>query len=370
MTIQNVITYLDDWAPPGVAWERDNPGLQVGDVRSEVKKILLCLDVTEQTVQEARKKNCNVILSHHPLIFHSLKKINTTTDPVSRIISALLKNDITLLSYHTNLDFTKDGVSFALAECLRLTDIRFLKHADSNQSKLVVFVPESHSAAVASAVFAAGGGIIGNYSNCSFSLEGTGTFLGSEKTNPTVGQKETFESVAERRLEILCDNWKLEAVKRALLNAHPYEEPACDIYPLKNTNVNYGAGALGFLPEALSEEVFGQYVTEKLGLNGLRFVAGKGGPIRSVAVCGGAGSDLLNTAVLAGADAFVTADVSYHTFREAAGNIFLADAGHYETEIVILEKIKERLQGFLRKDYPVAEVILSEFRDNPVTFVK
>ena len=228
MKCNEVIKYLEEWAPEETAWERDNVGLQVGSFKRDIKNIFLCLDVTPAAVDEAIRKSCNLIISHHPLLFQSIKKISTDKDSRSLIIEKLIKNDITLYSAHTNLDFTKDGVSFALAKRLKLQKIEFLKKLNSGQVKLSVFIPEESVDKVSDAIFNAGGGIIGEYSNCSFRTSGYGTFRGSDKTNPRVGVKGVFETVHEIRLEVLVDKWKLKNVLGGMLKAHPYEEPAYD----------------------------------------------------------------------------------------------------------------------------------------------
>lgn len=365
MKCTEIIKYLELWAPKEIAWERDNVGLQVGSFERDIKNVMLCLDITPAVVNEAIKKSCNFIISHHPLLFHSLKKISLDEDYRSKVIEQLIKNDITLYSAHTNLDFTKDGVSFRLAQKLKLQNIEFLKKLNSNQVKLTVFVPEESVEKVSDAIFKAGGGIIGEYSHCSFRSHGNGTFKGSDKTKPAVGEKEKFESVNEIRLEILVDSWKIKKVLSELLKVHPYEEPAYDIYPLQNENIKYGEGAIGLLPEEMQADDFLNYICESLNIPNLRFTNSYKDKIKKVAVCGGAGSDLIGEAKNSGADVYITADIKYHTFQEAEGQILLIDAGHYETEIFSLEEIQERLGSFLNKGIRVFKYSKST---NPVKF--
>lgn len=360
-----IIKYLEQWAPKEIAWEKDNVGLQVGSYEREIKNILLCLDVTPAVIDEAVKKSCNFIISHHPLLFHSLKKISTDNDYRSRTIEKLIKNNITLYSAHTNLDFTRDGVSFRLAKKLELLDIDFLKKLSSNQVKLTVFIPEDSFERVSDAIFNAGGGIIGKYSNCSFRTQGLGTFKGSGESSPRVGVKENFETINEIRLEVLVDSWKLKDVLDKMLKAHPYEEPAYDVYPLVNDHSGYGMGAVGILPVEMSADQFLSYIREKLKLKNFRFTKGSKKRIRKVAVCGGSCSEYLNDVLKSKADAFITADIKYHTFQEAEGNILLVDAGHYETEIFSLEEVKERLDAFLNKQLKVFKYSKTT---NPVNF--
>ena len=360
-----IIKHIEQWAPKEIAWEKDNVGLQVGSFEREIKNILLCLDVTPAVIDQAIKKSCNLIISHHPLLFKSLKKISTDNDYRSGIIENLIKNDITLYSAHTNLDYTKDGVSFRLAERLNLQGIDFLKRLDSGQVKLTVFVPEESLKKVSDAIFNAGGGIIGEYANCSFGTEGLGTFKGSEKSNPSIGEKESFETVKEFRLEVLIDSWKLKNVLREMLKAHPYDEPAYDIYPLVNEHNSFGAGAAGKLPADMSAEEFLNYVSERLGLKNFRFTKGSKRRIKKVAVCGGSGTEYIDDAINSKADAYITADIKYHTFQDAEDRILLIDAGHYETEIFSLDEVKKRLDSVLNKKSKVFKYTKTT---NPVKF--
>lgn len=367
MTIEKITTYLEKWAPKGIAWEKDNVGLQVDSKQKVLKNILLCLDVDEDVVDDAIKKRCNLIISHHPLLFNPIRNIkpgNKTSD----IIIKLIKNDISLYSAHTNLDFTKDGVSFQLAKRLKLHSIKFLRNLSDNLVKLVVFVPFEFVEKVAEAIHNKGGGIIGEYSHCSFRLAGKGTFKGSDKSNPKVGEKGKLEFVDEIRLEVLVNTFDLSTVISAMKDAHPYEEVAYDIYPLRNENVNYGIGAIGELIDSMNQKEFLDYVSKNLRVKNFRYSGNTNKKIRTVAVCGGSGSDLLNTAIYIGADAFITADVKYHTFQDAENRILLIDAGHYETEIFILDEIKRKLDNFLAKSKN--EVFIYKGSTNPVSFYK
>lgn len=362
----DIIKFIEEWAPPGVAWDRDNVGLQVGSKKEKIKNIFLCLELTKPALNEAVKKNCNFILTHHPFIFNPIKNLNTDNDTKAQIIAELLKKKITLFSAHTNLDFTKDGVSFQLAKKLGLKDIEFLVNQESNQYKVVVFVPEKATERLAENIFKAGGGIIGDYGKCSFMISGTGTFEGSENTNPAVGKKLNFEKAEEIRLEILTDKWKLSKVIDAIKKNHPYEEPAFDVYPLKNKNVNYGFGTIGYLATPLSVIKFLELVSKKLNVSSINYNRGKHRTITKVAVCGGSGSDLIKAAEQSGADAFVTADVKYHSFQDAEGKIMVVDAGHYETEILVLDEVKNRLEKYLKQNNSKAKVYKFGGSTNPV----
>jgi dinuclear metal center YbgI/SA1388 family protein len=370
MKAGELIKYLEEWAPPGASWEKDNIGLLVGKKTTEIKRIFLCLELNKRTLDEALKLNCNFIFTHHPLIFRPLKNLNFTNDIKKQLIAQLIKNDIVLYSAHTNLDFTKDGVSFELARRLKLQNVSFLEYEEANQYKLVVFVPQNYSEKVSSALFLSGAGIIGDYSNCSYYGEGTGTFLGNNFTNPKFGKKLKLEKVKEFRLEFLVNKWKLNNVLTALKNSHPYEEPAYDIYPLKNKNVNYGVGAIGNLKEPMTEKNFLSFLSKSINSKNIRYCKGKKNKVSRIAVCGGSCSDKYKAAISAGADAFVTADVGYHTFEEAQGNILLVDAGHYETEVHSIDAVERKLKKFLKLNNSKIELFKFKGNTNPVKFLK
>ncbi len=349
MTGNDIIKHIEDWAPKSIAWERDNVGLQIGSLNRKVSNIMLCLDVTQNVVDESIRKKCNFIFSHHPLLFHSLKSINTDDDEHSQIIEKLIQNKITLYSAHTNLDFTKDGVSFELAKTLKLKDIKFLESIKSEQYKLVVYIPTDYVDKVSEAIFNSGGGAIGNYSNCSFRSSGTGTFKGSGKSNPSIGEREKLAFVDEVKFEVLVNKPILNKVINAMISAHPYEEAAYDVIPLANENTAYGSGAIGILENELTEKNFLEYVSRKLKTKNLRYAKGQNKKIKTVAVCGGSGSDLFNRAIQKNADAFITADIKYHTFQDAQFKILLIDAGHFETEIHSLKAVEEKLIQLMNK---------------------
>ncbi len=369
MTVGELTKYLEDWVPPGAAWEKDNVGLQVGSRGATIKNIMLCLELDDEVLKEALQKKCNFIFTHHPLIFNPIKKLDLEKDFTSKLIEKIVKNDIIVYSAHTNLDFTKDGVSFELAKTLKLKNLRFLEFEESNQLKVVLFVPKTSLDKVANAVFIAGGGIIGEYENCSFRLDGEGTFKGSDKSKPVIGKKNKLERVNEVRIEFIVDSWNLNKVIYAIARSHPYEEPAYDIYPLKNKNVNYGAGTIGELEKEMSQKEFLAHVCKSLKTKAVKFCDGKSKSINKVAVCGGSGSELLKQAISSGADAFVTADVKYHTYHTAQKEILLIDAGHYETEIVVLNSVQQKMKKFISTDEKT-KILKYSGKTNPVKFYK
>jgi dinuclear metal center YbgI/SA1388 family protein len=367
MTGNEIIKYLEDWAPKGIAWEKDNVGLQVGDPKIKIRNIILSLDLNEEVVDSAIKENCNLIITHHPLLFYPLKDLDFSKSKKAIMIEKMIKNDITLYSAHTNLDFTKHGVSYQLAKRLALRNIKFLKNLSNNQVKLSVFVPLAHLDKVSDAIYQAGGGIIGEYSNCSFRTSGKGTFSGSVQSNPSIGKKGVVETVEEVKLEVLVDQWKLSHVISSIKIAHPYEEIAYDVYPLLNENVNYGIGAIGELNKQMIPRDFLKLVSSKLNVPAFRYTKNGRKKIKTVAVCGGSCSELIDEAMKQKADAFITADLKYHSFQNSEGNILLIDAGHYETEVPVLDEIKHRLEKLLIKNKKI-RVLKFRGSTNPVVF--
>jgi len=367
MTGKEIIKYLEEWAPKGIAWDKDNVGLQVGDPEIKIKNVLLSLDLKEEVIETAIKENCNLIITHHPLLYYPLKNLDFSKNIIARMIEKLIKNNITLYSAHTNLDFTKHGVSYQLAKRLLLKNIRFLKNFSENQIKLAVFVPELHVNKVAEAIHQSGGGFIGEYSHCSFRTKGTGTFKGSNESNPVIGKKGVVEFVEEVKLEVLVDKWKLNQVLNAMKKAHPYEEVAYDIYSLKNENANYGIGAIGELSDSMDTHDLLGFVSSKLKTSTLRYTNSKKKKMKTVAVCGGSCGELVGEAIRQNADAFVTADLKYHTFQDAESKILLIDAGHYETEVPILDEIKRRLESLLNRNRKI-KVLKFKGSTNPIIF--
>ena len=363
----DIIKNIENWAPKEIAWQKDNVGLQIGDTDKRVKNILLCLEVNDNVVEEALTNKCNLIISHHPFFFFPLKKIDITNDRNSRLIQKLIKHDIILYSAHTNLDYTKEGVSYQLAERLELQNINFLVNLKSNQYKISVFVPEDACEKVAEAIFSVGGGVLGEYTRCSFRTKGNSTFKGSGKAHPAIGKKEEYRFVDEVKLEVLVDRWKLNTVLSELKKVHPYEEIAYDLVPLDNPNVNFGIGAVGDLPKDYNLNDFLSFLTHKLIIKNFRYSNGNRNKIRKVAVCGGSGSEYYHKAIANNCDALITADIKYHTFQDAEGEILLIDAGHYETEIFSLNEIKKRITFQLNHNNDI-KVYLYSGSTNPVIF--
>ncbi len=368
LRVSDVATLMERWAPRDLAWEKDNVGLQVGNPEAPVRRILVALEATSDLVREATRRNADLIITHHPLIFKPLRTLDSSTGQ-GRILEALIKNGKALYASHTNLDFAPGGTSFALADKLGLQQVRFLSRHARTYRKVVSFVPETAVDRVAEAMTAAGGGIIGNYEACSFRVRGNGTFRGNDRSSPRAGKRGRLEQVEEVRLEMLVDQRVLPAVIEAMQKAHPYEEVAYDVYPLENLHPGTGMGAIGLLRAPLPLVAFLRLVRTKLKTGPMRHTRARTSRIRTVAVCGGAGADLLHDAIAAGADAFVTADVRYHTFHDAAGSIALIDAGHYETELPVVQAVTRYLRDALHESSPGVVVTAATTNTSPIMIV-
>ena len=364
MFLKELSSWLDTQVPPALQEEYDNSGLQLGTPDEVISAALLTTDITDEVIDEASKHGCNLIISHHPLIFRGLKKI-TGSSTTERMVRRCILEGIAVYSAHTNLDIVYNGVSFKMAEKLGLEKIKVLSPIEGKLLKLVTFVPESHIDSVRDAVFEAGAGVIGNYDRCGYTVAGKGSFRGNEESNPYVGEKGKTHLENEIRFETILFSYLRDKVVNALLLSHPYEEVAFDLYPLENNNVNAGLGCSGILNQAISEKDFLELVSEVFDAKGLRFSPGRGKQILKVAVCGGAGSGLLGAAISSGADAFITADVKYHTFHDAAGRILLIDAGHYETEKFSSEIIRD----LILKKFPNFALRFSETNTNPINYL-
>lgn len=367
MRVREIQDIIEKWAPREIAWENDNVGLQLGDSEKSIKKILVALEISPEIVTEARRKRIDLIITHHPLLFNPLRTITESTDS-GRLVRELIQSSIGVYSAHTNLDFTRGGVSFVLADRLGLNQITFLQKASGAMKKVSVFVPPEHVDAVADAMASAGAGIIGDYEKCSFRTVGTGTFQPQKGAKPFLGSVGNLEKAQEVRLEMLVPNWRLPAVIKKMIGAHPYEEVAYDVYPLENQPADYGAGTIGDLDAPLSLRAFLGRVKEVLKVRHVRFCGDPTSRVRRVAVCGGSGSSLLHAAIETRADVFVTADVKYHTFQEARGKISLVDAGHYETELPVLNAVVERLRKAIKERGDKVQIVLTSTVTNPIFY--
>ncbi len=370
-SIAHISSALEAWAPPGSAQDYDNVGLQVGDASRSVETAVLALDATPQVLEEAEQRDADLIVTHHPLLFQPLDGV-TTEGYVSNLALRLAEAGVALYSIHTNLDAAPDGVSFALADRLGLTDVGFLDGYDDTLYKLAVFVPEDAFDAVRQALADAGAGRIGDYEACAFAVEGTGFFKPGEDTDPHIGEAGgDVESAQERKLEVEIARWNLNEVLAALHDAHPYDEVAYDLYPVQQKNSRAGLGALGRLASPEPLPTFLDRVATRLEAGSLRYAGEDAATVERVAVCGGAGSDFIGTALGAGADAYVTADVTYHEFFDVLApsgtpEMALVDPGHYETEALT----EALLRDWLAERFPTVTWHRTDVRTSPMkTFV-
>ena len=361
--LKDVTHFLESLAPLSLQESYDNAGLITGDINAGITTVLITLDVTEKVVEEAIQKKAQLIVSHHPIIFSGLKKI-TGRNYVERTLIKAIKNDIAIYAAHTNLDSVDCGVNGKICEKIGLQNCKILQPAGEQLKKLVTFIPVENTEQVREAVFNAGAGNIGNYDSCGFVSEGLGSFRGNENSNPFVGKKGEVHSEKEVRFETIFPGYLQGKVVDALLKAHPYEEVAYDIYSLDNKFDKVGMGMIGTLAEPKPEIEFLRQLKSTFNTGVIKHTALKDKPVEKVAVCGGSGSFLLNAAIAAGADFFVSGDFKYHQFFDAENKIVIADIGHFESE----QFTKELFYELLTKKFPKFAVHLSEVVTNPVFY--
>ncbi|MDF2945681.1 MAG: Nif3-like dinuclear metal center hexameric protein [Bacillales bacterium] len=364
-----VIECFEKHFPRSLAVEGDKVGLQIGKLNKKIYKIMAALDITPEVIKEAVDEKINLIIAHHPLIFTPLKVINTDTS-YGEIIELALKNDIAIYSAHTNLDIGEGGINDALAFDLGLLDTKPLTITSSEELyKLVVYVPLSHKEIVFTNMSNAGAGHIGNYSHCSFQINGKGTFKPLEGTNPYIGEIGEIDFVDEVRIDTIVPKQRLKAVITAMLKAHPYEEVAYDIFPLKQEGKQFGLGKVGYLKKETTLKDFANYIKDIWGLDGLRVIGDLNRPINKVAIVGGDGNKYIYDANRHGADVLITGDVYYHTAHDAEMlGLSMIDAGHN------IEKIgKDCIKNVLEKEFNLkkfnVEIFTSKTNTNPFKFL-
>jgi dinuclear metal center YbgI/SA1388 family protein len=370
MKLKDVMQILEEIAPRSYSEDFDNTGLLVGNSDMDVTGVLVTLDTLESVIDEAISNQCNLIVSFHPIIFSGLKSI-TGKSYVERVVMKALRNDIAIFAIHTALDNAWNGVNAKICAKLGLTKRSILIPQTGTIKKLVTYVPLAQADTVRSALFAAGAGTIGNYSNCSFNTTGTGSFNPNEAANPAVGEKGKTHFEEEMRIEITFEKHKQGAVLDALFNAHSYEEVAYEVTTLDNKNQHIGMGMVGELTEALSEKEFLKLLKDTFGTSCIKHSQFLNRNVKRIAVLGGSGSFAIDAAKQAGADAFVTSDLKYHDFFKSERQILLADIGHYESE----QFTKELIVNALTKKFtnfapalPPGRVVLSEINTNPITY--
>jgi len=361
--IKDIIESLEEWAPKSYAESYDNPGLIVGDKNTDVKGVMVSLDCTEDVVREAREKGCNLIVSHHPIIFKGLKSI-TGKNYVERTVLFAIKSDIALYAIHTNLDNVPTGVNKMISDTIGLENPKILSPKSGELEKLEVFVPIDHRDVLREALFAAGGGEIGAYSKCSFNIEGTGTFLPGEDADPYSGNKGKLEEASEVKIEVMYPTYLRRSILSAMRKAHPYEEVAHYLHPLSNQNQFLGSGMVGELSDQMELKSFLAYLKNSMELEVIRHTKDVGKMISRVAICGGSGSFLLNAAKAAGANVLITGDFKYHEFFDAENDIVIADIGHYESERFTVDLIG----AFIRKKFSTFATHFTEVNTNPIHY--
>lgn len=364
MKIKDILAVLEDLAPSSYRETYDNAGLITGDSSHNCTGIICTLDATEEVVLEAIKKGCNLIVAHHPIVFTGLKKI-TGKNYVERAIIAAIKNNIAIYAIHTNLDNLLSGVNSKIADKLNLQNRKVLLNKQNNLMKLIVFVPVEDALKVREAIFKAGGGNIGKYSECSFNIKGNSTFTPGEGTNPHTGKVGKREETAEEKIEIIFPVYLKEKLITAMSEAHPYEEVAYDIIALNNFFQEVGSGLVGELKEPMEIITFLQLVKKQFGLKVIRHTLSHNKEVKRVALCGGAGSFLIKNALAEGADVYITSDVKYHEFFDSEDKMVIADIGHWESEQFTIDL----LHDVLHSKFITFAVLKSEVKTNPVHYI-
>ena len=364
MTVNDIAKILEELAPLAYAEDFDNVGLLVGNPNMEVTGALVTLDTLENVVDEAIEKKYNLIVSFHPIIFKGLKKL-TGSNYVERVVLKAITHNIAIYSMHTALDNCKLGVNAKICEVLGIKKPEILIPKKGTIKKMVTYAPIANADTVKSALYAAGAGEIGKYSNCSYSLEGVGSFKAGNEANPTVGSIGEIHFEKETQINVIFSFEKEKDILKALFNSHPYEEVAYEILTLENTNQDMGMGMVGTLADEMEEKEFLQHVKKKMNASVVRHSKLLGKKVKRVAVLGGSGAFAISAAKGAKADIFISADFKYHDFFQAESQLVLADIGHFETE----QFTKDLLVDYLTKKIPNFAFSLSESITNPIKYL-
>lgn len=366
MKISDITAAIERFAPLDLQEDYDNSGLIVGQAEEECTGVLLTVDVTETTVAEAIEEGCNLIVSHHPLIFKGLKRLTGST-PTQRAVIHAIKGNVAIYASHTSMDNAHGGVSWRMAELLELDDIEVLQPMVGRLEKLTVYVPATHATIVREALFAAGAGHIGNYDHCSYNIKGEGTFRALDNASPHAGRIGEFHTEAEERVELILPKALHSRVEETMRQVHPYEEPAYEFTEVISGADRYaGSGVVGNLTNPLTARELATKVKDAFGCKAVRCSEYPSDAlIRRVALCGGSGAFLTGAARAKGAQAYITADIKYHEFADAAGSLFLVDAGHFETE----QCITSIFHDIITEIFPNFAVRCSRTLQNPVTYM-
>lgn len=363
MKIAEIIQTIEDFAPISYQEHYDNAGLLVGDKLAVCTGVLICLDAIESVIDEAIAKKCNLVVAHHPIIFSGLKKI-TGKNYIERVIIKAIKKDIAIYACHTNLDNVRHGVNNIIADKLGLKNRKILDPKNGILKKLYTYVPAINKDSLLNALFAAGAGNIGNYSECSYSVDGVGTFKGNADSHPVIGKKNIRSTEPEHKIEVIFPAYLESGILKALFQNHPYEEVAYEIVTLDNLYQDIGSGMIGDLEKPISEKDFLDFLKIKMKTKCIRHTALLKKKIKRVALCGGSGSFLLNKAIAQQADIFITADFKYHQFFDADNQIIIADIGHYESE----QFTAQLFNKIISEKFPTFAVQISTINTNPINY--
>jgi len=364
MTIKDITNHLEELAPLHYAEDFDNVGLLVGSYTTKVTGLLVTIDTLENVVDEAIEKKCNLIVSFHPIIFSGLKKLNGTTY-VERVVMKAIQHNIAIYAIHTALDNSFKGVSAKMAEILGLINTEILLPKQGFIKKLTTYAATGDADKVRTALFKAGAGTIGNYDNCSFNIDGEGTYKGNENANPTLGKKGKLHHEKETFISVIFETHLQQKILKALFKSHPYEEVAYDIVTTDNTHQHIGMGIIGELANATTEENFLSFVKEKFNLQCIRHSELLDKPIKKIALLGGSGSFAIDAAKRSGADIYISSDFKYHEFYKAENQIVLADIGHYESE----QFTKNQIVDYLKNKFRNFAIVLSVKNTNPINYL-
>lgn len=363
MTVREITSCLEQWAPLTYAEDFDNVGLLVGDYDQHIEGVLVAHDALEAVIDEAILNKCNLIVSFHPIIFQGIKQL-TGSSYVERAVLKAVKNDIAIYALHTALDVQPSGVNKGLSDALGLTKTQVLIPSKGALLKLNTYVPNAHLTEIQEALFEAGAGALGNYDQCSYTSLGEGTFRPLKGSNAFVGEIGNQHKEPETQLQVVFPKHVKPDVIHALQQAHPYETVAYELSTLENVDEQLGMGCIGNLAEPVAEEVFLRHLKKIVGTPCFRHSALLGKKIARVALLGGSGSFAIEAALRQQADVFITADLKYHDFFKAEKKCLLLDIGHFESE----QFTKKTIIEFLSKNFPNFAFISSKTDTNPVHY--
>lgn len=364
MKLSSIISLLEEFAPLSLQESYDNAGLLTGNRDMDISSALITLDITEEIIDEAIYNGDNLIISHHPLVFKAIKKLNGYNS-VERCLIKAIKNDIAIYSSHTNIDSVFNGVSGKMCEKLNLKNTQILSPTKNYLKKLICYCPKEYAEKVREAIFSSGAGHIGNYSHCSFNSEGYGSFKAGEKANPFVGEKNDLHYENEIKIETILDENLIKAAIKAMIEAHPYEEVAYDIIATENINPNIGFGMIAELEQEMDTMEFFLSLKEIFGCKHLRHSKITKEKIKNIALCGGSGSFLIDDAIKQKADIFITGDIKYHDYFTTEDKIIIADIGHFESE----QFTKEIIYELITNKLPTFAVRFSKVNTNPINYI-